>query len=94
MQAWIEKVPEKGSAYVQFPYERRKECGKGSVKVQESLDGVTYSGSIVNMGVKKEDGSVCYIIGRRKDIREKIGKQPGDTVFVTVTEAVSGTDAG
>lgn len=39
------------------------------------------------MGVKNKDGSVCYIIGIRKDIRSKIGKQPGDTVFVTVTEA-------
>ena len=38
------------------------------------------------MGVKNPDGSVCYIIGIRKDIREKIGKQPGDRVFVTVTE--------
>ena len=31
--------------------------------------------------MKNEDGSVCYIIGIRKDIREKIGKQPGDTVL-------------
>ena len=39
------------------------------------------------MGVKNDDGSVCYIIGIRKDIRNKIGKQPGDMVCVTVTEA-------
>ena len=36
------------------------------------------------MGVKNADGSVCYIIGIRKEIRNKIGKQPGDIVFVTV----------
>jgi hypothetical protein len=36
------------------------------------------------MGVKNKDGSVCYIIGVRKDIRAKIGKQPGDAVKVTV----------
>lgn len=36
------------------------------------------------MGVKNDDGSICYIIGIRKDIRSKIGKQPGDTVLVTV----------
>lgn len=49
-----------------------------------TFDGEPYSGSIVNMGVKNEDGSVCYIIGVRKDIRTKIGKQPGDTVKVRV----------
>lgn len=37
------------------------------------------------MGVKNEDGSICYIIGIRKDIRTKIGKQVGDTVHVTVS---------
>jgi len=31
-------------------------------------------------------GSVCYIIGIRKDIRIKIGKQPGDTVRITIRE--------
>lgn len=36
------------------------------------------------MGVKNPDGSICYIIGIRKDIREAIGKQPGDKVAVTV----------
>lgn len=38
------------------------------------------------MGVKHADGSVCYIIGLRKDIRAKIGKQPGDCVDVTLKE--------
>ena len=44
------------------------------------------NGSIVNMGVRNVDGSICYIIGMRKDIRSKTGKQPGDKVSVTVTE--------
>lgn len=83
-QAKIEPVPEKGGAYVWFPYDIRKEFGKGRVKAEITFDGEPYSGSIVNMGVKHEDGSVCYIIGIRKDIRAKIGKQPGDTVNVTV----------
>ena len=82
--AQIEPVPDKGGAYVRFPYDIRKEFGKGRVKAEITFDGELYSGSIVNMGVKNEDGSVCYIIGIRKDIREKIGKQPGDTVKVTV----------
>lgn len=83
--AVIEPVTGKGGAYVRFPFDIRKEFGKGRVKVQAAFDGVSYSGSIVNMGVKNEDGSVCYILGIRKDIRKKIGKQPGDTVFVTIT---------
>ena len=83
-QAQIEPVPNKGGAYVRFPYDIRKEFGKGRVKAEITFDGEPYSGSVVNMGVKNEDGSVCYIIGVRKDIREKIGKQPGDSVNVTV----------
>ena len=38
------------------------------------------------MGVKNEDGSICYIIGIRKDIRNKINKQPGDKVKVKIAE--------
>ena len=83
-EAVIEPVPDKGGAYVRFPYDIRKEFGKGRVKAEVTFDGEPYSGSIVNMGVKNEDGSVCYIIGIRKDIRNKIGKQPGDRIAVTV----------
>ena len=56
------------------------------MKVHATFDGVPYDGSIVNMGVKNTDGSICYIIGLRKDIRARIGKQPGDSVNVTVEE--------
>ena len=79
-RAVIQPVPEKNGAYIRFPYDLRKEFGKGRVKVQATFDNVPYEGSIVNMGVKNKDGSICYIIGIRKDIREKIGKQVGDTV--------------
>lgn len=88
-EAVIEPVPDKGGAYVRFPYDIRKEFGKGRVKAEVTFDGEPYFGSIVNMGVKNEDGSVCYIIGIRKDIRNKIGKQPGDRIAVTVK---AGTD--
>ena len=40
------------------------------------------------MGLKHEDGSICYIIGIRKDLREKIGKQLGDEIEVTIRERV------
>ena len=85
-EAVIEPAAERGGAYVKFPYDIREEFGKGRVKVHASFDGVPYGGSIVNMGIKNGDGSVCYIIGIRKDIRKKIGKQPGDTVTVKIQE--------
>lgn len=76
----------RGGAYVPFPYDIRVEFGKGRVKVHATFDGEPYDGSVVNMGVKNPDGSVCYIIGILKDIRAKIGKQPGDGVHVVIKE--------
>jgi hypothetical protein len=38
------------------------------------------------MGIKKVDGSICYIIGIRKDIRQKINKQAGEKIKVTIKE--------
>jgi len=76
----------KGGAYVTFPHDVRAEFGKGRVKVHATFDGEPYDGSIVNMGVKNADDSVCYILGILKDIRTKIGKQPGDAVRVTLRE--------
>ena len=58
--AFIPELPEKGGAYVVFPWNIREEFGKGRVKVHATFDGIPYDGSIVNMGVKKEDGSVCF----------------------------------
>lgn len=84
--ALICEADKKGGAYVAFPYDIRQEFGKGRVKVHVTFDGEPYDGSIVNMGVRNADGSVCYIIGIRKDIRAKIKKQPGDRVQVTVRE--------
>ncbi|SCY22875.1 protein of unknown function [Alkaliphilus peptidifermentans DSM 18978] len=72
-----------------MPFDVREEFGKGRVKVHATFDGEGYDGSIVNMGVRNEDGSICYIIGLRKDIRSKIGKKPGDRVQVTVIERES-----
>ncbi len=82
--AIIEKVPDIDGVYIKVPFDIRKEFGKGRLKVQAVFDDVVYEGSIVNMGVKNEDGTICYIIGIRKDIRAKIGKQPGDWVHVII----------
>lgn len=82
----IHAVPQKGGAYIEFPYDIRKEFGKGRVKVHVTFDGIPYEGSIVNMGVKNDEGSICYIIGMLKSIREQLGKSEGDVVEVTVCE--------
>jgi hypothetical protein len=81
----IQKVPGIDGAYVEFPYDIRTEFGKGRVKVHAEFDGAPYDGSVVNMGVKNPDGSICYIIGLRQDIRKQIGKQAGDKVKVKIT---------
>ena len=74
------KVPDIDGAYVEFPYDVKEEFGKGRVKVSATFDGTPYEGSLVRM---KTPG---HILGVRKDIRESIGKQPGDIVHVTVVE--------
>lgn len=72
--AVIHEIPEKGGAYVVFPWDIRQEFGKGRVKVHAEFDGIAYDGSIVNMGVKDEQGNICYIIGVLKSIRRSLGK--------------------
>ena len=84
--AVIRELPEKGGAYVVFPWNIREEFGKGRVKVHATFDGIPYNGSIVNMGVKNEDGSVCYILGMLKAIRAQLGKGDGDTVHMVIVE--------
>lgn len=78
--AVIQKVPEIDGAYVDFPYDVKEEFGKGRVKVHATFDGVPYDGSLVRMK------TINHIIGLRKDIRAQIGKQPGETVRVTIRE--------
>ena len=82
----IHTIPERGGAYVIFPWNVREEFGKGRVKVHAEFDGQPYDGSVVNMGLKNEDCSVCYIIGITKAIRTKINKGDGDVVHVLIRE--------
>lgn len=82
----IYEMKDTGGAYVIFPWDIRKEFGAGRVKVSVLFDGIAYDGSIVNMGVKDEQGNICYIIGILKSIRKKLGKSDGDTVHVVVTK--------
>ena len=64
----------------------REEFGKGRVKVHAEFDGIPYDGSIVNMGVKDENGNVCYLIGLLKAIRKQLQKSDGDSVHVVIQE--------
>ena len=89
-EAEIKKVPNIDGAYIEFPYDIKKEFGKGRVKVHAEFDGEPYNGSIVNMGMKHDDGSICYIIGILKEIRKKINKQAGEKIKVTIKEQDNG----
>ncbi|HAG57035.1 MAG TPA: DUF1905 domain-containing protein [Ruminococcaceae bacterium] len=79
-EAVLQKVPDIDGAYVEIPFDVRKEFGKGRVKVSATFDGVPYEGSLVRMGTP------FHIIGVRKEIRAAIQKQPGDRITVTLQE--------
>ncbi|MBR3311655.1 MAG: DUF1905 domain-containing protein [Solobacterium sp.] len=80
----IHENTDNGGTYVIFPWDIRQVFGKGRIRVHAEFDGIPYDGSIVNMGVKNPDGSVCYIIGILKAIRRKLNKKDGDTVHVLI----------
>ena len=84
--ATLHEIPENGGAYVIFPWDIRKEFGKGRVKVHATFDGVPYDGSVVNMGVKDENGEICYVLVGLKAIRKKQGKKDRDSIHVVITK--------
>ena len=84
--AVLHELKDSGGAYVAFPWDLRQETGKGRLKVHATFDGVPYDGSVVNMGLKHPDGSVCYMIGVLKSIRAALGKGEGDAIHVVITE--------
>jgi hypothetical protein len=76
-RATIEEAP-RGGAYVTVPAEVVGALGGGGrIKVLATFEGVSYRGSIVRMGGES-------ILGVLKDIRETLGKAPGDAIVVTV----------
>jgi len=83
-EAIIQKTPGQDAAFITVPFDIKSLFGKGRLSVHATFDNEPYDGSIVNMGIKNPDGSICYIIGIRKDIRKKIGKQAGDTIRVMI----------
>jgi hypothetical protein len=75
--AVIEEAP-RGGAFVAIPAQVVEELGGGGrIKVTATFDGIPYRGSIVRMGGQS-------IIGLLKDIRDGLGKGPGDEIAVTV----------
>ncbi len=84
--AVIQKVDGIDGAYIDIPFDVRQTYGKGRVPVVATFDGERYEGSLVRMGTPG------HIIGIRKEIRAKIGKQPGDTVRVTLVERIISKD--
>ncbi len=79
-EAIIHKVDGIDGAYIEIPFDVKATFGKGRVPVHATFDGEPYDGSLVRMQTP------CHIIGIRKDIRKKIGKQPGDLIQVTLRE--------
>lgn len=88
----LHEMHDSGGAYVIFPWDLHQEFGKGRMKVHALFDGILYNGSIVNTGLKNEDGSVCYIIGVLKAIRKQLNKCDGDAIHVVIEPAESEGD--
>lgn len=86
--AILHENPDNGGAYVTFPWDLKKEFGKSRIKVLAEFDGVPYDGSIVNMGLKNPDGSVCYVIGVLKAIRTVLQIREGDMIHVLIVDRV------
>src|ERR1700689_4225454 len=64
-------------AFVIFPHDTQKEFGiKGRVPVCALLDKLPYSGSLMTCGTPFQPLAVP------KDIRAKLGKEPGDPITV------------
>lgn len=78
--AVLQKVDGIDGAYIEFPWDVREEFQKGRVYVHATFDNVAYDDSLVRMK------TIRHILGVRKDIRAKIGKQPGDSIHVTIQE--------
>ena len=78
--AVIRKAPDMDAAYIEIPFDVKEEFGRARVPVRASFDGEIYEGQLVKMGTP------CHVIGIRKDIRAKIGKQPGDSIHVIIAQ--------
>lgn len=67
-----------GGAFVEVPFDVEQVFGAKRVKIKASIDGIAYRGSLIRME------SECHLLLILKEIREKLGKQAGDEVAITV----------
>lgn len=68
-----------GGAFIFFPFDSEKEFGtQGAVQVNAIFDGEPYKGSLFKYRYPQ------HVLGILKEIREKIGKGPGDVVDVVL----------
>lgn len=67
-------------AYVEIPFDVEAAFGKKRVKICAEIEGQPYRGSIQRMGGERH---ILIIV---KEIREKISKQIGDSVHITIWE--------
>lgn len=67
-----------GGAYVEVPFDVEKAFRSKRPKVKAMIEGVPYRGTLVRMGTE------CHIFPVLKAIREKIGRDFGDKVKITV----------
>ena len=78
-EASIRKHKGMDSGYIEFPYDVEKEFDtRGQVKVKASFDGYPYRGSLTSRGLD------CHWLIVTQKVRKAIGKDPGDTVHVTI----------
>lgn len=71
-----------GGVFVRVPFDVEKVFGKKRVPINATIDGEPYRGTLVRMGLPE------HCLGVLKAIREKIGKQIGDEVAITLSEDV------
>lgn len=67
-----------GGAYVMVPFDVEREYGSKRVPILAHIDGEAYRGTLVRMRTEH------HMLLIRKEIRQKIGKEVGDRVEVTL----------